>query len=106
MKILLSTIALLFAFASGATGQDHNFGQIELMNLVTPNCSLISDCDDDDDNDNYGRVCSARDAQGHVFKYYLHWHEDNYVQRQAVKKCKQGSKRPETCRPVGCQRIN
>lgn len=107
MKVLLSTIALLFTFShtAMASSQDHSYGQTELLSFEKPDCSLVADCEEDD-NDNYARVCSARDAQGHVYKYYLHWHEDAHVQRVALKKCRQNSARPETCRPMGCQRLN
>jgi hypothetical protein len=114
MKYVFGALVLAFSMSQIAKAeaiqtQTFNFDNMDLM-WGEPPCSPMEEgCEDrrrrDRERDNYPRTCYAQDAQGHIYKYSLHWVDDAHVQRRAVQKCQQNSRRPETCRPMGCRRI-
>ena len=105
MKYVLIALTLVLSQFAAADAFDAQFSDNNTQ--YTPSCSLVADCDDDDDDEgSIAWACGAKDRNGRVYKYYLHWHDVNYVQRQAMKKCKANSNNPASCRPMGCSRIN
>lgn len=72
-----------------------------------PNCSLIADCNEDDDDQGMTPwACAATNSRGEVYKAFLNWPFPEYVQRKAMKACVAASSNPQSCRALGCQKIH
>jgi hypothetical protein len=65
------------------------------------NCTNDPTCFGDKDYDY--RTCRASDSYGNVYKYTTptDWNEP-YTKKQAVKKCKENSPAPATCKATSC----
>lgn len=99
MKFILSALALIFVSGSAFA---FDFDQDDLDWGLFSNCSLVADCDDDEEPNT--RVCAARDGRGQSFRYYTHVaHPISYTQRKAVEKCRAQSSSPASCRAAGCR---